>query len=263
MALPRAPRVAVVIPTADPTKQPASRCLEIVKATTSHLDVDLQVVVSSGPDFRLSRSVNRGMEQAKDADAFVLLNDDAFMDDGWLDALLDTARAHPEVGLVGAVLRFPSGRLQHAGGHIPLTPLEYLRVATEHRAPLWALRTIARRRFRQDPYMYAHYHEVDARHRLDFVTGACVLITRECYQKIGGYGDDYLFGSEDIDHSLRALEAGFELALATKCTGVHLEGASGRGMSERQKRSDAVFRERWTAPRIRKATRGRMGIHHG
>lgn len=251
------------MPTADATKQPAARAIEVVRATTLHLDVDLQLVQSSGPDFRLSRSINRGIEASKDADAWVLLNDDAFMDAGWLDALIAAANAHPEVGIWGAVLRFQDGRTQHAGGRIPLTPTEYLRVAASprHRAPFWALRRIRERSWGEFAYMFDHYARPDPRHRLDFVTGACVLVTRDCYQKIGGYDEDYLFGAEDVDHSLRALEAGFEIGLATRCTGVHLEGASGRTMSERQRRSIETFHARWGAARIRSATRGRRGVH--
>ena len=255
--------MAVVIPTANPQKEPASRCLDAVRRTTAHLDVDLQVVVSSGPEFRLSRSVNRGMRDARGCDAFVLLNDDAFMDEGWLDALLAAAQARPEVGVWGAVLRYPDGRIQHAGARIALTPAEFLAAATGRKAPFWALRTMAKHRFRERPYMFDHYKTFDPAHRLDFVTGACTLLTRACRDKIGGYDEDYLFGSEDVDYSLRALEAGFEVGMAGRCTGVHLDRATGKALADRARASDALFRERWSAERIRRATRHRRGVHIG
>lgn len=258
-------RIAIIVPTPDKDRPMTTRCREIVAATTKGYDVDLQLVESSGPEFRIARSFNRGFRATPDAHAWVLLNDDAWMDEGWLDALVETAREHPRVGLVGGVLRFPSGEVQHAGGYIPLTPAEMLVAGVRHRAPFWALRQVRAAGWRQDPYMYAHWHTVSRRHRLDFLTGACVLVTRPCFARIGGYDEDFVFGSEDVDHSLRALEAGFELALATRCKGVHHEGASGAGMGAKQAGSDRTFREKWPAARIRAATRrdGRTGVYTG
>jgi GT2 family glycosyltransferase len=240
---------------------PARRCIEVVRATTGHLDVDVEVVVSSGPEFRISRSLNRGVAAVPGADAWVLLNDDAFMDAGWLDALLGAMRAHPGVGVWGAVLRYPDGRLQHAGGRIALSPFEFLLAASRRGAPLWALRNIWRERGREHPYMFVHHTRVSERNVLDFVTGACMLVTRACRERIGGYDEDYLFGAEDVDYSLRALEAGFEIGLATRATGVHLDRGTGAALAERARTSEALFRERWSGARIRGAARGRVGVY--
>lgn len=256
-------RVAIVIPTPDASRDMTRRCVEAASRTTAGFDIDLQVVESSGPEFRFSRSINRGLRASKDADAWVLLNDDAWMDEGWLRVMVDAANAHPRVGLVGAVLRFPSGGIQHAGGYIPLTAAEYLVTAARHRAPLWALRRIIANRARDDTYMYAHWHSVSARHRIDFLSAACVLITRPCMEKIGEYDEDFLFGFEDTDHSLRALEAGFELALATRATGIHHESVTAKPLSAKMRESETTFKKKWSVDRIGRATRarGRLGIH--
>lgn len=256
-------RIAIIVPTPDKDRPMTRRCAEIVAETTKGYDVDLQLVESSGPEFRISRSFNRGFRATPDADAWVLLNDDAWMDAGWLDALVDLAERHPQVGIVGAVLRFPDGRIQHAGSYLPLTPAEMLAAGLRHRAPLWAAREIRRRGWGGGPFMYAHWHEVSPRHRLDYLTGACALITRPCLEKVGHYDEDYVFGFEDADHSLRALEAGFELGLATDATGVHHEGASGAPMSAKALESEVTFRAKWPEARIRAATRrgGRIGVY--
>ncbi|MHB1262549.1 MAG: glycosyltransferase family 2 protein [Thermoplasmatota archaeon] len=257
------PRVAIVVPTPDARREMTQRCLEAVRATTKHLDVVVEVVESSGPGFRFSRSVNRGLAAHPDADAFVLLNDDCAMEPGWLDAMLDAARAHPNVGLVGAVLRYPSGRIQHAGGFVA-GPLRYaFRCAFSERAPLFLLRRLARTPRGGNPFTF-HHRRLDADHRIDFVTGACVLITKECLAKVGPYDEDYEFSFEDLDHGLRALEAGFEVALATGAKGTHLERASGGGLKAAHLRSEATFNRKWDRKRIFAATRGggRRGIHH-
>ncbi|GEM_PF-4642772 len=254
-------KIGIVIPTKDATAEPAQTSIALARKTTAHLDAAVIPVQDSGPGFRFSRSINRGVAQAPDADAWVLLNDDAFMDAGWLDAMIAVAQAHPEVAVVGAVLRYPDGGLQHAGGRVLMTPGPFLAEASYHRAPLWALRMLAKHRFRPFPYMYTHWRSVSPRHRLDFITAACALVTRRAWEALGGYDERYEFGCEDSDFSLRAREAGFELALATRATGVHLEGKSSGQMSERQKRSLATFEQTWSAERIRKATRGRVGVY--
>lgn len=261
---PQVPRIAIIVPTADASRDMAAKAIARARATTSHLGARVVVVESSGPAFRFSRSINEGLRQAPDADAWILLNDDCFMDDGWLDHMVAAARAHPEVGLVGAVLRHPDGRIQHAGGYL-LQPGRFLvQWGRGKRAPLWALRRILRSARKGHAYG-GHYAGVRRGHRLDYLTGACVLLTAACRQVVGDYDEAYEFSFEDIDHSLRALEAGFELALAVEATGVHLERATGGGLVDKVRRSEAVFHARWPRRRVLAVTRarGRRGVHHG
>lgn len=261
---PARPNVAIVIPTADQDREPARTAIARARSTTAHLGATVHIIQSSGPGFRFSRSVNAGMRQAPDAQAWVLLNDDCFMDDGWLDHLLDASESHPEAGIIGARLRFPDGRLQHAGGYL-LEPLRFLRDYTvTKRAPLWALRRLIRSVRKDHPYG-GHYSSLRPSHRLDFVTGACMLITAACRDRIGEYDEEYEFSFEDIDYSLRCLESGLELALAVDATGVHLERATGSRLTDLIDRSEHVFHRNWGRRRILAATRhnGRRGIHHG
>lgn len=258
------PKVAIIIPTADASRDMPRRAIERARSTTAHLDASIHVIESSGPDFRFSRSVNRGIAQAPDADAWVLLNDDCLMDEGWLDAMLDTARSHPDAGIVGALLRYPSGRLQHAGGFM-LEPWPYfLHYAFRLLAPFHALRVMRWSRTRAEPY-FGHYHHALRWHRLDFVTGACMLITRECRKRIGTYDEDYEFTCEDLDYALRCVESGQEVALAIDAKGVHLSRATGGGLRPQIQRSITLFFQRWPSARVRAATRrgGRTGYHHG
>ena len=235
------------------------RCLAHIARTTSHLDVEVASIERSGPSFRYPKSINEGLRRFADKDFVLTMNDDVFVDDRWLDVLLAASRRHPNVGIWGSTLRYPDGRMQHAGGWLMLSPAAYLARATLRGHPFDAVRYM-----RQEPkpviLAAGHHQKVDPKNRLDFVTGACQMITRACLDKVGEYDEGYNFGFEDVDHSLRALEAGFELGLATRSTGIHVDHHT-KMPSERWMESRAHFNKVWTRPRVERAIRGRTGVY--
>jgi O-antigen biosynthesis protein len=177
--------------------------------------------------------------------------------------MLEAALAHPQVGVVGAVLRYPDGRIQHAGGFVRTMGRHIWDNAIRNRAPFWTARStwrILRRRSR----FLNHYTKVDERQRLDFLTGACILIPRRTVEAIGRFDEGYEFSFEDVDYCLRALEAGLELALATEARGVHLERATGERTGPTIDRSFDRYASLWKAGRIRKVIRRRrrVGVYH-
>ncbi len=62
-------------------------------------------------------SCNRGAASARGT-FLVFLNNDTVVTPGWLEALIRTFRKVPRVGLAGAKLIYPDGRLQEAGSVI-------------------------------------------------------------------------------------------------------------------------------------------------
>src|SRR5262249_48188543 len=95
--------VIVVLNEAD--ENTAARLCEIVAG--AH-------IVASPVNLGLAGSGNRGRHLAR-GELLVLLHDDAEIEPGWLEALVDTADAHPEAGAIGGKVLFPDGRLQNAG----------------------------------------------------------------------------------------------------------------------------------------------------
>jgi GT2 family glycosyltransferase len=86
---------------------------ETTKAQLNKTVTGVQVVASR-VNMGLAAAGNCGRSLAR-GELLVLLHDDAEIEPGWLEALVQAADEHPEAGAVGSKVFFPDGRLQAAG----------------------------------------------------------------------------------------------------------------------------------------------------
>jgi GT2 family glycosyltransferase/glycosyltransferase involved in cell wall biosynthesis len=139
----------------------------------------------------------------------VLLNNDTQVQSGWLTALADRAYSTPEVGIVGAKLVYPDGRLQEAGGEI-------FRDGSG--------RNIGKG---EDPdrLLYNRVREVD------YCSGACLYLKRDVLDRVGVLDEQFHPAYfEDSDLCFSAAAAGFLVLYEPAALVVHLEGATaGKG----------------------------------
>ena len=161
-------------------------------------------------------------------------NDMEMLSDGW-DCLVRNLLGLGGVGVVGARLLYPNGRVQHAGivmGGMNGEPLhEGLRAARDERGPLdrWVRRRPA-----------------------TAVTGAFMAVRRSVLDALGGFdADNFAVSCNDVDFCLRAGDAGWTVLYAPEILLYHHESLSrGRSTTE-AKRSRAAAEmdrllERWS-----------------
>jgi N-acetylglucosaminyl-diphospho-decaprenol L-rhamnosyltransferase len=67
--------------------------------------------------------------------------------------------------------------------------------------------------------------------RVDWVSGACMLIRRQAFDQVGGFDEDYWMYWEDADVCCRLRERGWATVLCTDAEARHNTGASGRSRS--------------------------------
>src|SRR5215471_7188697 len=72
-------------------------------------------ITSSVVNLGLAGAANRGRSLAN-GEFLLILHDDAEVEPGWMEALVETADAHPEAGAIGGKALWPDGQLQWAGG---------------------------------------------------------------------------------------------------------------------------------------------------
>jgi len=182
------------------------------------------IPVIRGNDWGFAESCNRAANTTNDD--LLFLNNDIEAISDFLPPMLKLLGK--PVGVVGALLFYPDGRIQHAGSSYnngnPNHPER--RKAIEEVGPL-------------------HTREVEG------VTFACALVSRECWDDLGGLDAEmYPFGYEDIDFCLRAKKAGWRVYFTPEARLIHREHVTqGRYLSEIRKKSDISIknlRERWS-----------------
>ncbi len=177
------------------------------------------------------RGNNAGLEQTDPESDVVLLNNDLiFTQRDWLARLRAAAASEPKIGVVGARLRLPDGRLLHAGTYIlPDT--------------VWGQQIGA---LEQDLGQYGQeVREVEG------IVFACAFIKRELIREIGGLALDFESYFEDTDYCLRAKGAGWKTVVCGGVTLIHDEHGSTQNDPEALGRlfqtSRTAFRQKWHA----------------
>ena len=124
----------------------------------------------------------------------LFLNNDTIVAPGTLRELHDYAESHPEAGLIGPMLRDGHGDPQISYRRRPTI------AALLHRTCLLRWTGLFRREYyeyRRDTFDASRTREVDV------LMGAAVLISRERFERVGGWDEDFRFGDEDIELSIR------------------------------------------------------------
>ncbi len=166
---------------------------------------------------------------AASGEYLVFLNNDTQVTKDWLDALINTFTQHRDVGLVGAKLVYPDGRLQEAGGIVfsDASGWNYGRFADPH-----------------DP-AYNYVREVD------YCSGAAIAIARTLFNARGGFDTRYAPAYyEDTDLAFQVRQAGLRVIYQPASVVIHFEGiTSGTDTASGTKRYQVInqqkFAERW------------------
>lgn len=168
---------------------------------------NLRVDITPEP-FNFARMVNRGAAMARSDTLLLLNNDIAVLEPGWLTEMTHCLR-YPGVGIVGARLLYPDRRLQHAGVVLGLGGYAghwFYKAAEDAPGPMGRLQV---------------------RNSMTVVTAACMLVTRACWEAVGGMDEEtFAVAYNDVDLCARARAAGFGVVWTPFATLMHHESVS-------------------------------------
>ncbi len=183
-------------------------------------------IVEGAVNVGFAANVNRGIAAADPSADVVVLNSDVVARRGWLESLQYATSRTENIGVVGARLLYPDGRIQFAGTVRNLDAPEWF----DHRY-----------RFRAGDFGPARVPGSALA-----VSGACMYLTRPLLNEIGPFDERYPMAYEDVDLCLRAWEAGMRVIYWPNAILDHLESVTrGTVVGERERVSQRLFWERW------------------
>jgi GT2 family glycosyltransferase len=181
--------------------------VEAVRAQFPELEV-----VENGANLGFSGGNNAGIEHAlsRGAEWVVLINNDATIRPGALDALRSAARGHRRAGVLSGKLFFanPSDRIWFAGQRF---------------WPLLGYSGRPRGYRRRDAPRYRRLGPTDR------AAGAFMAVSRAAIEAAGMLDDELFAYVEDVDWSLRVRDAGFEVLFCPEAVASHHVSASTGG----------------------------------
>ena len=206
------------------------RCLESVRGVETVVvdhgstDGTLELVRSRFPEVAVLEEENRGLAYgwnsgvARTTGRYVLLlNSDAWLDDGALEALVAFADAHADAAVVGPRLRYPDGRLQRSVRGFPTL----WRLATEY----LFLRKLAPRTRALNAF-YGNGFAYDSTLEAEFLMGSVLLVRREAADTVGLFDEDFFMFSEETDWCYRFRQAGWRVLFTPDAEFTHVGGAT-------------------------------------
>ncbi|MBE6013807.1 MAG: glycosyltransferase family 2 protein [Lachnospiraceae bacterium] len=250
------PKISIIIPNMNHTSD-LKRCIDSIRDKSSYDNFEIVIVENNSTDkeifeyydeltkdsrvtvvryegeFNYSSVNNYGAEKAS-GDYYILLNNDTeIITTDWIEQLLMYAQ-RSDVGAVGAKLLYEDGSIQHAGVILGLGPD---RVAGHifYQMPGSAIGYMGRLTYAQN---------------LSAVTGACLMVSKKCFEEVGGLDESFRVCLNDVDFCLKLREKGYLNVFTPFAKLYHYESKS-RGFDEspeKQARFQAetkLFKEKW------------------
>ena len=214
-------------------------------------------VVGDGTNLGYGRGANLAASGLTE-DWVVVANPDIVWRPGSLDALIDASLADPTAGCLGPRLLGSDGSVYPSGRALP----------TRVKGTGHALLT---RVWPSNPFSAAYHDQAgsDRLREVGWLSGACLLLPRAVWLRLGGFDETYFMFFEDVDLGARVSQAGWRNVQVPSAVVVHEQGASWKARPERMIRAhhasarhylDGVYDAPWQTP-LRWAVSAGLRLH--
>lgn len=161
-------------------------------------------IVRNQSNLKFLLNCNNAAKHAR-GEYILFLNNDTQVMQGWLTPLIEVMDKDRKVGIVGAKLIYPDGKLQEAGGIV------------------WKDASAWNYGNGQNPLR----PEFNYLKEVDFISGAAIMTRRDLWEQIGGF-DKVLAPAyyEDVDYAFNVRKHGYKVVYQPLSQVIHFEGKS-------------------------------------
>lgn len=200
-----------------------------IRAVLSRYESDPRIQVLSYPGrFNWAAINNHAARHSTGAHLLFMNADVEGRSEGWMTAMLEHAQ-RPEVGAVGARLLYPNGQVQHAGVVMGLGG------------------GVAWHAFCYCPEdSSGYFDQAKIIRNYSAVTGACMMVRYEVFERLGGFGEDLPVAYNDVDFCLRLHDHGYRLVYTPFAELIHDESYT-RGRMPPDRYAVETMSQRWGA----------------
>ena len=190
-------------------------------------------IVKYEGEFNYSAINNLGVEKTDGEYILLLNNDTQVITVNWMEELLMYAQRE-DVGAVGGKLFYANKTIQHAGVVIGLG----------------AHRTAGHTHYGQSRENLGYMGRLCYTQNVTAVTGACLMVKKELFAKVGGLDTGFAVSLNDVDFCLKLRKAGYLNVFTPFAELYHFESIS-RGLDDsgekakRYNKESEVFRDKW------------------
>ena len=250
------PRISIVIPNKDHVED-LKRCINSIEEKSTYDNYEIIVVENNSEtkeikdyyellkddprvkvvtytgSFNYSAINNFGVKETNGEYILLLNNDTQVITVNWMEEMLMYAQRE-DVGAVGAKLYYGDKTIQHAGVVIGLG----------------AHRTAGHTHYKQHRENLGYMGRLCYAQDVTAVTGACLLVKKSLFEKVGGLDESFAISLNDVDFCLKLRKLGLLNVFTPFAELYHFESIS-RGLddqgekAERYNRESAHFRDKW------------------
>ena len=250
------PRISIVIPNKDHVED-LKRCISSIEEKSTYDNYEIVVVENNSEtkeikdyyellkddprvkvvtytgSFNYSAINNFGVKETTGEYILLLNNDTQVITVNWMEEMLMYAQRE-DVGAVGAKLYYGDKTIQHAGVVIGLG----------------AHRTAGHTHYKQHRENLGYMGRLCYAQDVTAVTGACLLVKKSLFEKVGGLDESFAISLNDVDFCLELRKLGLLNVFTPFAELYHFESIS-RGLddqgekAERYNRESAHFRDKW------------------
>jgi len=201
-------------------------------ADMTRLEFPQAKLIANTENVGFSRANNQAIA-ASDGRYVFLLNSDATVKPGALDALVAFADSHSQAGIIGPKVLNPDGSLQFSCRRFPTLGAGLFRNT-------WLGRLSPHNRYAAD-YLMANVSH-DKPRNVDWLSGCAMLIRRDRIAEFGGLDERFYMYCEDVDICKRAWDAGRDVMYYPGAVVTH---AIGRSSDKNAEKMIVEFHRSW------------------